>query len=81
MCVRLHRLQPAVISDILAAVRCYAAYIGSYLQTFRGNLSVPSLRVKLLTLGMGLGRSVNNDQSIRRNFPEERTYQGYRRFR
>jgi len=46
------------VTDIFAFLRCYAAYIGGYLLTFRGNLSAPSSRVNQYkkTLDDGISR-------------------------
>ena len=65
--------------EVFAVLRCYAAYVGSYVPTFRDNLSAPSSRVKQSTpwpLKMGpLGRcemSVSNYQHTLCKNPEER---------
>jgi len=69
--------------DIFALVACYAAYICSYLPTFRYNLSVPSSRVKQskrysCTAWPKIGpivypeTSTNNYESTPINIPEER---------
>jgi len=40
-----------VVNEIFALLGCYAAYIGSWLQTFRDNLSVPSSSLKMGPIG------------------------------
>jgi hypothetical protein len=62
-------------NEVLALLGCYAAQIGIYLPTFRGELSVPSSSVQHY-LKMGPiccpETSVNN-QSTPRKMPQERS--------
>jgi hypothetical protein len=60
------------VNEIFALLECYAAYIGSYLPTFRNNLSVLSSRVKNMGQVAFLETSANNYQSTPLNIPEER---------
>jgi hypothetical protein len=45
-------------NEILAVLGCYAALVGSYLPTFRDNLSVPSSKVKQTIWPLKLGHMV-----------------------
>ena len=77
------------VNEICALLEIYAAWDGSFLPTFRDNLSVPSLRAKrsaglgLLDLKCGTDRSlvetsVRNYHSTLRKFPGEGRYQVFR---
>jgi hypothetical protein len=48
------------VNEIFALLRCYAAFIGSLLPTFRDNLLVPSSRVKGMILEDGTYRLSQN---------------------
>jgi hypothetical protein len=54
----------AILYEIFALLRCFAARIASYLATFRHNISVPGPIYCLET-------SLNNHQSTQRNIQEE----------
>ena len=53
------------VVEVFALLRCYAAWVGSWLPTFRDNLLVPSSRVK----------KSHSSRTVRRNIPEERRLQ------
>ena len=46
-----HSSSRCVVNEIFALLGCYAAYVGSWLQTFRDNLSVPSSSLKMRSIG------------------------------
>jgi hypothetical protein len=65
------------VNEIFAVLGCHAAFIGSYLPTFRDNQSVLCWKVKFLDFLVledwidSLSRNVDNYQPMLRNTSEE----------